>query len=48
MVKTPKNEQVSKGSSSSSKEAKKEAKKEEGKAPAAAGQKTLPKTSAVK
>ena len=32
----------------SAKEAKKEAKKEEGKAPAAAGQKTLPKTSAVK
>ena len=30
------------------KEAAKEAKKEEGKAPAAAGQKTLPKTSAVK
>ena len=32
----------------SAKDAKKEAKKEEGKAPAAAGQKTLPKTSAVK
>lgn len=32
----------------SAKEAAKEAKKEEGKAPAAAGQKTLPKTSAVK
>ena len=32
----------------SAKDAKKEAKKEEAKAPAAAGQKTLPKTSAVK
>ena len=32
----------------SAKDAKKEAKKEEGKAPAAAGQKTLPKTIAVK
>ena len=32
----------------SAKDAKKEAKKEEGKAPAVAGQKTLPKTSAVK
>ena len=32
----------------SAKDATKEAKKEEGKAPAAAGQKTLPKTSAVK
>ena len=32
----------------SAKDAKKEVKKEEGKAPAAAGQKTLPKTSAVK
>lgn len=32
----------------SAKDAKKEAKKEEGKAPAAGGQKTLPKTSAVK